>query len=166
MKLTNRELRILSHLAQGRTYRETREALGMTEQNMTSSCHYIREKAGITETRDAQECARYLAKVPPETLSRALNERQDGWKHIRGETPTDNQIEVLRLIARGQNYRQIAAFLGTTPQSVQNLACRACKRVGIQHAGWNRTRYIREWVKENFPHDADSNHDPMDDPAF
>lgn len=76
---------------------------------------------------------------------------------------TYNQLEVFRLLAMGRTYPQIAAFLGVLPQSVQNLASRACKRAGITHGGWNRTRYIKEWLAK---YDGKAPADPMDDPMF
>jgi len=168
-KLTNRELRILSLLAQGQTYNQVKERLAITTiENVHVTCYNIRKKTGIRQTRDPNECRAYMEKVAPDTVRRAFHlsalPAEDGL--------TEGQAHVLRLIAAGRTYKQIATFFGTTSQSVQNLACRACKRAGIRSAGWNRTHYIREWVKTYYGEETIEEPHPdlsgalMGDPMF
>jgi DNA-binding CsgD family transcriptional regulator len=161
-KLTNREIRLLSCLADGSTYQEIASFLGMSIPNVHTTCHGIRQKTGIRQTRDREECARYLATLPPEMVKHALCAP----KREAPSSLTFCQLDAFRLLASGQSYDQIAQTLGIQPQSVQNLITRACKRAGITHQGWNRTERIRHWLERNDGQRASVAVSPMDDPMF
>lgn len=170
-RLALREIRLLSYLANGDTYQEIRSLMCMTSANVYTTCSHIRAKTGIQETRDQSECSAYLAKLTREDPQRVAD-AIDGRKHVVRDL-TENQLDVLRLIALGRSYAHIAALLGIRSQSAQNLASRACLRAGITHQGWNRTKFIKEWLRRNDPNLPASltplpplPRDPMDDPMF
>lgn len=160
--LTNREIKSLVHLADGATYEQIRQLFNpaLSLANVHTICHLIRRKTGIAETRDPLECKRYLFKIPKQRIADALSEVESTTKDL-----TENQLIVFRLMAMGRKYRDIAEYMGINAQSVQNLASRACKRAGIIHAGWNRTKLIKEWLlreDDGLPIALD----PMNDPMF
>lgn len=165
--LSNKEIKLLCILADGKTYAQARTSFQppLSLANVYVTCHTLRQKTGIQQTRDQWECKRYVAKLDQQRIADAMSP-------IRSTTGplTDNQLDVFRLMALGRTYTAIALLLGIRKQSVQNLASRACKRAGIIHGGWNRTRYITEWLQRNDPNLPASltplPKDPMDDPMF
>lgn len=163
-RLSIRDIQILSMLSNGDTYQEITSYFGISLSALYMAVSNLRKKTGIQQTRDQEECRQYLATLPLQTVADALNPvtRSSTTKPL-----TSAQLEVFRLLSMGRTYPQIAAFLGITAQSVQNLACRGAKRAGIVHAGWNRNRFIKEWLKkydETSP--ARRPRDPMEDPMF
>lgn len=162
--LSTREVQILSMLSNGDTYVEIQAYFGITLSSVHMACCYLRRKTGIQQTRDQDECQKHLARLPRQLVADAINPmaRSSTTKPL-----TPGQMDVFRLLAIGRTYPQIATFLGITSQSAQNLACRGAKRAGIIHAGWNRTRYIKEWLKKHDESDPNLRRpDPMDDPMF
>jgi DNA-binding CsgD family transcriptional regulator len=161
-RLSTREMAVLALLAQGDNLKEIKDYFGISLENVHTICCTLRKKTGIRQTRDAEECKRYLAKLDQSLVERAL--------YPPAAPPplplTDCQLEAMRLLASGRTYQQIATFLGILPQSVQNLLTRACKCAGITHAGWNRTRYIKEYLARRDGHLPPAPVNPMADPMF
>ena len=158
--LSNRELQMLSMLSKGDTYQEIAEHFGIALSNVHAHCYNIRHKTGIRETRDERQCLRYLRTLSPARVTDALNPPSP---RRSTKSVTIRQMEVLRFLALGRSYAQIGQILDISPQTAQNTACEGCKRAGITHAGWNRTKYLREWLRR---HDGEAPPCPMDDPAF
>lgn len=170
--LSAREISILRMLARGKTYEEIREFLNIgrkavgkppiSPENMHTTAAIIRKKTGIKNTQDPHECRA------------CLRSRHSSYEP-NGETrPTRRQMAVLRLVAQGMPYREIAHALGfqdtiSGAQSVQNYASQGCKRIGIRVPAFQRTHAIRNWLEK---HDAQTkpptpcSADPMDDPMF
>jgi len=143
--LSYREIQFLDQLAQGATYKELQEYFGISPSNVHVHCHNIRHKTGIRHTRDAAECKRHLKQIPAQLVADALSGQPRQKRPFSSRPPTSRHQEVLRLLARGLTYHQIAREWEVTPQTVENTAYMACKRAGIVHEGWNRTKRIREW---------------------
>lgn len=160
-RLNPREIRILSMLANGDTSAEICSYFGISSANLHTTCFHIRKKTGLQQTRDPDECKRHLSKLDKQQVADAINPVR-----VIPQKLTHCQLEVFRLISLGRSYPQIAVTLGILPQSVQNLAVRACKRAGITHSGWNRTRFIKEWMARYRGEAPPLAADPMDDPMF
>lgn len=161
VRLSNRDIEILSMLSNGDTYKEICSYYGISAQALAVTCYYLRKRTGIQETRDQEECKAFFSQLDPQRVADALNPARPQIKLV-----THCQLEVFRLLAKGRTYAQIAETLGTTSQSVQNLASRGAKRAGIIRAGWSRTRRIREWLARYHGTEPALPADPMEDPMF
>lgn len=155
------EMVVLRLLSNGAKYPQIKAKYPlMTQASFHSHCYNIRHKTGIRETRDPQECRRYIR-----TLGQTLLSQQ---QEAPVRVPTPRQMEVLRLVAQGKPYAEIARLLSIDRQSAQNTASNGARRAGIIHGGWQRTKLIRAWLAN---YDAEQAAlrgpvDPMDDPMF
>lgn len=163
MKLSRREIQVLSKLAEGYTYKEIQSYFGLSAAHVNVVCHTLRKKTGIRQTLNQEECKRAFAAIPPAKADRVLNENPFGDPEVKRLTFC--QLDALRQIAMGRTYQQIADALLIRAQSVQNLVSRACKTAGITAKGWSRPQRIRAWLKRHDEPMATAE-DLMDDPAF
>jgi DNA-binding NarL/FixJ family response regulator len=129
-RLTPKEIVILRLLASGKTYEEIRFALSLSQACLHTHCHHVRQKTGIVNTKNRDECYAF----------------QRGFTNP-DKVPllaTKAQKAVLALLAQGKSYAEIANTLGIGIQTVQNHASTGAKRLGIHRAGPRRTELIRE----------------------
>jgi len=159
-RLTPRELRILRLLSRGESYDKIRETMEITHQNLYSTCAIIRRKTGIGETRDHEECRKVLR-----VLHSTLVEQGEKPEALppRSPAPFPCQLAVMRLVASGKKYKEIARLLNIQVQCAQNYASEGAKRAGIVGQGWKRNRLMKEWLEKHAPERPKS---LMDDPAF
>lgn len=147
--LPKRQRVILRLLSRGWTYQRIQQYLGIKLETVHSHCGQIRQRTGITNTRDAAMCKKYMdGIVDNEAASLPV---------------TSTQLMVLRFLAKGQTYADIADTMGTTPQTVQNHATIGCRRAGIKRGQNTRAQEIRSYLARL---DGTSTADPMDDPMF
>ncbi len=154
-KLQTREKRILAFLARGWSYPQIAKRLEIRDDCLHVHCHHIRQKTGIKNTRDAEECHHYVRNVPDHYIPPVR--RPLSW----------TQKEVLELIALGDDYARIARTLGIGKQTAQNHASAACKRAGIDAKGhYARTKAIKEYVAQVNAEKNATTGEPVNDPMF
>jgi DNA-binding CsgD family transcriptional regulator len=168
--LSFREMAVLRFLSQGKNYQQIRDLLNcarstkgkepsVSMDNVHSTCWTIRRKTGIRSTLDAHECRAVLRQ-----RHSAIREGGPDKPH----TPTPRQMTVLRMVAEGKSYQEIASALGlgnNGHQSAQNYASQGCRRIGLRVPAWQRTHAIRDWLAAYDAQLAQAQ-DPMDDPMF
>lgn len=138
-KIHPREHSILIWLSRGWSYTKIAQHLKISSACLHVHCHHLRKKTGIKNTKHQQECIDYLYHrgeplSPPPVYQLSLS-----W----------TQLEVLRLLAEGGSYGQIAQTLHMGQQTAQNHASAACKRAGIRvntHAA--RLAAIKAYIAE------------------
>jgi DNA-binding NarL/FixJ family response regulator len=140
--LTATEDRILTALAEGRTYKQIAERMGIRLPVLHVHTHSIRQKTGIKSTTSRAQCLAYMQYRKPRLV-----------------TVTTTQRKVLERHCMGQTYTQIAAALKMGKGTAMNHVCQGCKRLGItEPPSVARLLEIRE--KLGTPTD------PMNDPMF
>lgn len=142
--LSEREVVVLRLLARGNTYQEIAGLLHITLANVhTTACH-MRQKTGILDSRNPQECMDYIRGRHPGADARLAYGDGDRTKPVY---PTPRQLEVMRLVAQGTSYAQIALRLGMGLQTVQNAACQGSRRAGLPRShGLSREHAIRDYL--------------------
>lgn len=128
-KLSPQERTAFRMLCKDFSYTHIAGLMGIRVDNLHTICHHIRQKTGIRDTRDPEQCRAYARLPEPLSFRPPLK-------------ITAHQLEVLKLIAQGLTYREIAGQLSIALQSVQNHAVRGCKRLGITGQGHGRTAAI------------------------
>lgn len=156
--LSPTEINILRWLSRNWSYAQIIAHYHQREKPMTPStlhvhCHHIRQKTGIGDTKNPQECRDYLRHASARPLS-----HQTTYK----PSPTRAQMEVLRLLATGKSYGEIGLVLKINHQTAQNHASHGCRRAGITNQGHGRTQAIRDYLARQ----AQPTPSPMDDPLF
>lgn len=136
--LTPTESKVLYMLSRGTLYLQIVERLEITQENLHTVCFHIRQKTGIVNTKDPQECKAFIT-----------GHKEELWDQIPHKPfPTLGQVEIMRLLAKGKSYPEIALSLQIGIQSAQNMASQGCKRAGIVGRGYMRLRAIQKWVEE------------------
>lgn len=142
-----REEMILRFLARGWNYQRIREWLKTSLANVHAHAHHIRQKTGIVDTKNPQQCRDYLrekSKRPP----------PKPWLK-----PTASMLEAMQGVAEGYSYEHLRKGCGLrSAQTVQNAVSQGCRRAGIIGQGANRTQAIREYLlrlKSMVPLDAE-----------
>lgn len=171
-KLSTREMEMLVMLSNGKTYRDLKQHFSIQAANVHNHVHHIRQKTGIHNTRDPRECRAAVRLINQQRMSDARKPLESPAvimaqqrKRRNGRPPTRRQIEILRLVVKGQTSEQIAGWFGIQPQSVQNLAYQGTQRMGIHNAGKMRLPLIAQWL-EAYDGGPEEPADPMQDPAF
>lgn len=116
-------------------------------------CHNIRKKTGIHTTK--QPAAKHLALNHFATVRSGL----DGSIDLPPSLPVSpKQLAVLRMVAQGRTYPEIAQTLGMGQQTAQNHATEGCKRAGISsRTHHQRLDLIRQWLRERDAQDLADN---------
>lgn len=171
-RLSHREMTVLRLLSLGKSYETIRQMLvsarraagnrdpEVTIQNIHSTANIIRKKIGIKNTLDKDECRS------------ALRQRHSSFVPDPHNTPTRRQMAVLRLVAKGVPYQEIARQLHIDrcgpmvgSQNAQNYAYQGCQRIGIRVRPFQRTQAIKAWLAD-YDAKIEAARDPMDDPMF
>lgn len=114
--LTPDEYKVLTLLSQGVKSSLIQKQCTIPVSGLGFFTAQIRQKTGIFDTRSVRECRDYLA-----DYSRAM----------AGERHTDEQIQALRLYAKGMGLSGIANTLQLEPATLELLLTEARKRAGI-----------------------------------
>lgn len=155
MQLSPRESQVLHLISGGYTYDMLSHGLGVTSENIHSVCFSIRRKTGIKSTKNKDECRNYI------------RWGRMGSRPEKKNPATAKQLEVLRLIAEGLTYRQIAERLRVKVQTVTNHAHDACRRIGRGGCAYSRREILREYFSEmDKKKAAEMAENPQSDPAF
>lgn len=134
-KLSARERDTLNKLAWGWSYLRIAEHLKIEAPNLHVICHHIRQKTGITNTKNAEECRNWQRGHQPITPP---------WYQ---PGPTPMQMEVMRLRSLGLSYVEIGSQLSMVPQTAQNHCSQGCKRAKIGLAKHNRIYALQAYFK-------------------
>lgn len=138
--LSPQEMAVLRHLARGKNYQETATEMKVSIYHIHTICHGIRRKTGIRSTKDNDACALYW---------KELHSSPMGILPTRTYMPTPGQLGVLRLVAQGTPYNEIAHLLDITEQTARNQASQGCIKIGIGGMGNYRVLALVEWMKKH-----------------
>lgn len=144
--LTTKESQVLKMLAGSLTNQQIRSALRMSPGSLHVHCCRIRQKTGITDTRDWRQCKKFLEMQKPKTC-----------------VPTPRQMDVLRLLAQGKTHKYIAASLGMSISASMNYASQGMLRMGIHVRGERRMATVRALIASIDNADV---YDPMSEDIF
>ena len=148
--LQKREKEILLWLARDWTYQQIATHAGIRLPTLHVHMHHIRQKTGIKNTRNPDECKAYV-RVAQHTPATPY-QRPLSW----------TQKEVLSMIAEGLSYAEIGKTLNMGSQTAQNHASEACQRLHINGRGSHaRTAAIKAWVAQQ-----NGTTSPMADPGL
>lgn len=151
-KLTPREIDILLLLSKAHNSAFISQKMGIARSCVYQHISNLRRKTGIQNLDDPREVNQYLNDPdhPP----------------LDPHGPTRAQLRVLRRLAQGMSYRDIATELKLSLGTVMNTASQARKRAGLTPAAQRRAldaqRYLDKLERPPAPLYAD----PMSDPAF
>lgn len=150
-QLTKTEFQILHLLSQGVPYRDISTTLSIGRSSLHVHCARIRQKTGITSTRDKAQChAAYTNRKQhqgQETAPLQVSTATLANSIPAGPAPTTKQLRALSLRSRGFTYEQIAQAMKITPQTAMNTVSQGCQRAGITGARKDRPRRIREYLR-------------------
>jgi DNA-binding NarL/FixJ family response regulator len=130
--LTPTQHSILRWLKRGWRYSQIAAHLGIRLDCVHVHAFQMRKKLGLPAKATVEQ---YREAYAREGIS----------PYLMRKGPSKKQHEVLRLIAQGLSYAKIGIALRMGPQTVQNYASRACRRIGIIGAGLNRNHRVKEW---------------------
>lgn len=126
LQLTAQENRVLYLLASGKNNRHIAELLKTNLEAVHTINYHIRQKTGIVDTKDAKECANYLAGRGKELAIDAHRVPKSS------NLPTQQQLWYMDAFARfGGEVKLIASQAGVTVQTVRNAISRGCITAGI-----------------------------------
>lgn len=148
-QLTPTEAKTLLLLSYGHTSEHVQERTGLHASSFHVHCHNIRQKTGIKDIFNQDECREFmrnLRPVDPRTKSK--------------KNPTPGQLEVMtQIYMNGLTVKQLAEQRGQTEQCIRNILCMGINRAGLKKFhGWERARAVRTFLG--------GKPDPMDDPMF
>lgn len=168
-EFTKLESQVFRQLYIGNPVEAIAGILGIEEATAHMVCHNIRQKTGITDTRDRGECIEWL---------RSFNKPSPRQMDPRHATPT--QLDCMELLVQGLSYEQIRKGMDFhNIQTAQNHISQGCKRAGITrdqipaYFTTRRPQRAAELDLSKFNGDqrrvapkSAKKPDPMDDPAF
>lgn len=131
---TETESKIFDLLADGKTYREIAEKLLKTMANINAVCWRIRQKTGIKDTADPEQCRSW----------RRNNKYSEAQKE-RGPTPT--QREVMWMLAQGMTLQQVADLRNVQKGCIEAQASMGRFRAGIRDT--TRASLVAWFEKDN-----------------
>lgn len=148
------ERRILSFLSRGQSYAEAKSRFpDMRLETFHVHCFNIRKKTGIKSTKDAKECRDYVRVMQMDDLRCEP-------RPARKLPPSPKQLQIMRLVAEGKSWSEIAHTVRCGWGTAQNHASKGCKRAGIGGQGHRRTQAIKDWLRSQTPTK------PEEDPMF
>lgn len=168
--LSDRENRILRLLSVGESYESIRSTLGMSLGNMHATAWVIRQKTGIKNTLDKDECRMYYRKCAQEAFANEGKPPVEQEQNPKLFLPTPRQQHIMHLWAvEGKTHKEISAECGISVTAVYNALCRGSWRAGIVVPSWRRAASIQAWFEQGQQPKKTPpivKADPMDDPAF
>lgn len=159
--LTESESSILRARAQGMTLPQIAERFKKSLSCVHTHCYAIRKKTGV-KTKSIEACKNFLHGRGDELLiSRDIMVRK-----IPGmKLPTQGQLRVLYLYAKGYDYKGIAKQLGLSPRTVSVHITAGCKTAGLIDR-LNRRAHLANYIS-NLPIAIQMPEpQPMADPMF
>lgn len=136
--LTPKQLSVLRYLAVGSySNRQICEELQITPACFYVHCQHIRKRTGITDTKNARQCATWLA-AHPEAKRRAN----------LPTVPTRRQFEILEKYGAGKDLDKIASEMGLKKNTVATQLSAARIRAGITGPAFaDKRKQVRDYLE-------------------